>query len=133
MNEIENIYGMSTEFYDVSALSQIKNKKIIMRKFAGMVKNLEGIVLDIGAGTGKTTVEMANMIPDKEIIAIEPSAYMRIAFMAKLMEYSKFKEQITLLPVNIDSYSFQDTISGVMCMGVLGHLKKDEQKNCGTN
>lgn len=27
MNEIENIYGMSTEFYDVSALSQIKNKK----------------------------------------------------------------------------------------------------------
>ena len=37
MNEIENIYGMSTEFYDVSALSQIKNKKIIMRKFAGMV------------------------------------------------------------------------------------------------
>lgn len=66
MNEIENVYGETVEFYDLSALSQIGNKKIVLNKFADMVKDLDGIILDIGAGTGKTTIEMANMICDKE-------------------------------------------------------------------
>ena len=74
LNEIENVYGETVEFYDLSALSQIGNKKIVLNKFADMVKDLDGIILDIGAGTGKTTIEMANMICDKEIIALEPSA-----------------------------------------------------------
>ena len=85
LNEIENVYGETVEFYDLSALSQIGNKKIVLNKFADMVKDLDGIILDIGAGTGKTTIEMANMICDKEIIALEPSAYMRTAFMAGLL------------------------------------------------
>lgn len=66
LNEIENVYGETVEFYDLSALSQIGNKKIVLNKFADMVKDLDGIILDIGAGTGKTTIEMANMICDKE-------------------------------------------------------------------
>ena len=128
LNEIENVYGETVEFYDLSALSQIGNKKIVLNKFADMVKDLDGIILDIGAGTGKTTIEMANMICDKEIIALEPSAYMRTAFMARLMEHNEVKERISLLPIDVGKYSFRDKISGVMCMGVLGHLKRDEQE-----
>lgn len=71
---------------------------------------------------------MANMICDKEIIALEPSAYMRTAFMARLMEHNEVKERISLLPIDVGKYSFRDKISGVMCMGVLGHLKRDEQE-----
>jgi len=118
LNEIENVYGETVEFYDLSALSQIGNKKIVLNKFADMVKDLDGIILDIGAGTGKTTIEMANMICDKEIIALEPSAYMRTAFMARLMEHNEVKERISLLPIDVGKYSFRDKISGVMCMGV---------------
>lgn len=39
LNEIENVYGETVEFYDLSALSQIGNKKIVLNKFADMVKN----------------------------------------------------------------------------------------------
>lgn len=38
------------------------------------------------------------------------------------------KERISLLPIDVGKYSFRDKISGVMCMGVLGHLKRDEQE-----
>ena len=55
LNEIENVYGETVEFYDLSALSQIGNKKIVLNKFADMVKDLDGIILDIGAGTGRYT------------------------------------------------------------------------------
>lgn len=30
--------------------------------------------------------------------------------------------------IDVGKYSFRDKISGVMCMGVLGHLKRDEQE-----
>lgn len=46
LNEIENVYGETVEFYDLSALSQIGNKKIVLNKFADMVKDLDGIILD---------------------------------------------------------------------------------------
>lgn len=78
--------------------------------------------------TMPTIMGMANMICDKEIIALEPSAYMRTAFMARLMEHNEVKERISLLPIDVGKYSFRDKISGVMCMGVLGHLKRDEQE-----
>lgn len=50
------------------------------------------------------------------------------AFMARLMEHNEVKERISLLPIDVGKYSFRDKISGVMCMGVLGHLKRDEQE-----
>ena len=45
--------------------------------------------------------------------------------MARLMEHNEVKERISLLPIDVGKYSFRDKISGVMCMGVLGHLKRD--------
>lgn len=33
-----------------------------------------------------------------------------------------------ILHIDVGKYSFRDKISGVMCMGVLGHLKRDEQE-----
>lgn len=41
---------------------------------------------------------------------------------------NEVKERISLLPIDVGKYSFRDKISGVMCMGVLGHLKRDEQE-----
>lgn len=124
IEEIENVYGETVEFYDLSALSQIGNKKIVLNKFADMVKDLDGIILDIGAGTGKTTIEMANMICDKEIIALEPSAYMRTAFMARLMEHNEVKERISLLPIDVGKYSFRDKIKWCNVHGSTWTFKK---------
>lgn len=65
----------------------------------------------------------------KSLIALEPSAYMRIAFMAKLMESKDKLSQITILPYSIEQYSFEEEISGILCMGVLGHLNMEERKH----
>ncbi|WP_301109541.1 methyltransferase domain-containing protein, partial [Sporosarcina sp.] len=79
------------------------------------------------AGTGKTTVEIAKMLPDKEVIALEPSKYMRIAFMSRLVEHEEVRKQITVLPWTVKQYDFKEEISGILCMGVLGHLKEERQ------
>lgn len=86
MNEIENVYGETVEFYDLSALSQIGNKKIVLNKFADMVKDLDGIILDIGAGTGKTTIEISSSanvfsisVPKPSDAPVTPYAFVSVA------------------------------------------------------
>ena len=92
-----------------------------------MAKKNEGIILDICAGTGKTTIEIAKLLPDKEVIALEPSKYMRIALMSRLAEHEAVRKQITVLPCTAEQYDFKEEISGILCMGVLGHLKEEQQ------
>lgn len=46
----------------------------------------------------------------------------------RITGHNEVKERISLLPIDVGKYSFRDKISGVMCMGVLGHLKRDEQE-----
>lgn len=121
----EEIYGESIEYYDISASLQPNINGNILEKFVKMIDVNDGIVLDIGAGTGKNAIELAKHIPDKEIIALEPSKYMRIAFMSKLIEHSNMQKQITVLPISVEEYNFKEMVSGVLCMGVLGHLSTE--------
>ena len=73
LNEIENVYGETVEFYDLSALSQIGNKKIVLNKFADMVKDLDGIILDIGAGSGVISITIAKEKTDSKILGVDIS------------------------------------------------------------
>lgn len=130
MNSYKNddIYGDAIEFYDIAALPQPDITENILRKFIELTKINDGIILDIGAGTGKITTEAARMAPDKEFVALEPSKYMRIAFMSRLMEHEQLRKQITVLPLTTERYDFEEEISGILCMGVLGHLKAEERR-----
>ncbi len=124
----EEIYGESIEFYDIASSLPSGTYVYLLEKFAKACSKKAGIVLDIGAGTGRNAIELAKRMPDKEIVALEPSKYMRIAFMAKLAEYPDMQNQVTVLPLSAEAYEFQEKASGVLCMGVLGHLREEERK-----
>lgn len=127
MYKNDEVYGDVVEFYDMAAGSQPAIAENILKKFADMAKKNAGIILDVGAGTGKTTIEIAKLLPDKEVIALEASKYMRIALMSRLAEHEAVRKQITVLPWTAEQYDFKEEISGILCMGVLGHLKKEQQ------
>ena len=112
-----------------TSASQPDIPKKILESFVELSAINQGIILDIGAGTGKLTTKISNMIPHKEILALEPSKFMRIAFMARLSEHKELQKKITILPINLEQYNFEDDISGVLCMGVLGHLTKEERES----
>lgn len=124
----DEIYGDTIEFYDIAAFSHPQLSESVLRKFVKIAKMNAGILLDIGAGTGKIATEVAKMVPDKEVIALEPSKYMRIAFMSRLMEYIEVREQITVLPLPAGKYDYEEEICGILCMGVLGHMKMEERQ-----
>ena len=87
----------------------------------------EGVIVDIGAGTGRNIMELAKYTPTKELIALEPSKYMRISFMTRLVDNQEMQKKITLLPLSIEEYNFEEKISAILCMGVLGHLNENQR------
>ena len=99
----------------------------ILKKFARMTDMNEGVIVDIGAGTGRNIMELAKYTPTKELIALEPSKYMRISFMTRLVDNQEMQKKITLLPLSIEEYNFEEKISGILCMGVLGHLNENQR------
>ena len=101
MYKNDEVYGKSIEFYDIAALSQISNKENVLKKFIEMAVKHQGIILDIGAGTGKVTVKVAKLASNKEVIALEPSSYMRTAFMTRMMEHKELERQITIFPLGV--------------------------------
>ncbi len=125
----DEIYSDAIEFYDIASASQPDISKKILEGFVELSAINQGIILDIGAGTGKLTTKISSMIPHKEILALEPSKYMRIAFMTRLSEYKELQKKVTILPITLEQYNFEDDISGVICMGVLGHLTKEERES----
>ncbi len=123
----EEMYGESIEFYDIAALPHSNVNESILKKFARMTDMNEGVIVDIGAGTGRNIMELAKYTPTKELIALEPSKYMRISFMTRLVDNQEMQKKITLLPLSIEEYNFEEKISGILCMGVLGHLNENQR------
>lgn len=123
------IYSDAIEFYDIASASQPDISKKILESFVELSDMNQGIILDIGAGTGKLTSKISKMIPHKEILALEPSKFMRIAFMARLSDCEELQKKITILPITLEQYNYEDNISGILCMGVLGHLKKEARES----
>lgn len=121
------MYGESIEFYDIAALPHSNVNESILKKFARMTDMNEGVIVDIGAGTGRNIMELAKYTPTKELIALEPSKYMRISFMTRLVDNQEMQKKITLLPLSIEEYNFEEKISGILCMGVLGHLNENQR------
>ena len=127
MYKNEEMYGESIEFYDIAALPHSNVNESILKKFARMTDMNEGVIVDIGAGTGRNIMELAKYTPTKELIALEPSKYMRISFMTRLVDNQEMQKKITLLPLSIEEYNFEEKISRILCMGVLGHLNENQR------
>ena len=66
----EEIYGESIEFYDIASSLPSGTYVYLLEKFAKACSKKAGIVLDIGAGTGRNAIELAKRMPDKEIVEV---------------------------------------------------------------
>jgi SAM-dependent methyltransferase len=59
-------------------------------------------VLDLGAGTGFALAEVARLVPDVPLTAVEPSAAMRTALFTRLADDPGLRDRTTVLPVTAE-------------------------------
>jgi hypothetical protein len=82
----------------------------------------EGPVLDIGAGAGLGLSTIASVLPDHEIIAVEPSPSLRIGLFTRLADNPALAERGTVLPPTVEEAVLPSRLGAAVGINMLGHL-----------
>lgn len=84
-------------------------------------------ILDLGAGTGIGTKVIAELAPRNEIVAVEPSAALRVGLFARLADHPELRDRVTVLPADALGAELPDRLGGVVAMNMIGHLAPEER------
>ncbi|MFD3685075.1 Gfo/Idh/MocA family oxidoreductase [Nocardiopsis sp. NPDC058631] len=122
-------YNEAAEFFDLGA------REHTARTGPAVVACLTGIdprtgpLVDIGAGSGLVTRQVAAAYPDCRLIATEPAAGMRALLTARVGDDPGLAQRVTVLPHAaerlLEPGVLPDRLCGVVVCGVLGHLEPD--------
>jgi|GEM_PF-715142 len=115
-------YTESAEFYEVMALPHWDMKREILVSALTSAGSVDGPVVDIGAGTGLSTIAIADTIPDVAIQAVEPSAAMRAALVSRILGRADLIDRVTVHPVGVEQFELPDRIGAAVLFGVIGYL-----------
>ncbi|WP_231729510.1 MULTISPECIES: class I SAM-dependent methyltransferase [Dermacoccus] len=79
-------------------------------------------LVDIGPGSGLTTVALAEQFPDAEIIAVEPDPWMRSMLMMRIAERDSLRARATVVPNSILDAWMPEQIGGALLFNVIYFL-----------
>ena len=79
-------------------------------------------LLDIGPGSGLTTLALAEQFPDTEIIAVEPDPGMRSLLMMRVAERPELRERTTVVASSINTAWLPEQIGGALLFNVIYFL-----------
>ncbi|MGO4617863.1 trans-aconitate 2-methyltransferase [Nocardia sp. 2YAB30] len=115
-------YAAAAEFYDLMATPYVATVEPVLAKLLAEVDTIAGLVADIGAGTGLSTMLVADALPDARIVAVEPAAAMRAVLLSRLAARKDLRERITVLPHGFLDIRLPTGCAAVVALGVIGHF-----------
>jgi len=86
-----------------------------------------GTVVELGAGTGRVTRLLADLVPGAPILAAEPSPVMRAVLRSRVHEDPALRHRVTIRPETAQEVALPDRIRAVVLIGVAGHLGSDDR------
>ncbi|PWU30666.1 class I SAM-dependent methyltransferase [Pseudomonas sp. RW407] len=114
-------YALSAEFYDVLSEQQwLKRRDSISAALQEI--DPQGLILDVGAGTGPCVQVIADALPQARILAVEPSAAMRAALLGRLMRSADLRQRVTVLAGTLEQVTLPPQLSAAVICGTLGYL-----------
>lgn len=119
-------YDNGAEFYDLSALGSGWMGDLpqdALRYF----RPKSGPLIDLAAGTGLSTIALADAVTGADIVAVEPSAGMRAALTAKIVERSDLRSRVTIVAGDLASAWLPKVWGGLTARGLLGQFADDQR------
>ncbi|QNP74794.1 class I SAM-dependent methyltransferase [Streptomyces roseirectus] len=117
-----DVYGGAAEFYDLlAAPAWARLGPLLDRALAGVDPDA-GPLLDLGAGTGLSVAAAVRALPDVRVIAVEPSAGMRVALSTRLACTPGLADRVTVVAGTLDDAELPPRLCASVVLGVVGHL-----------
>ncbi len=120
-------YAAAAEFYDLMATPYVAQVEPVLSALLGEVDTVIGPVVDIGAGTGLSTILIADAVPDADIVAVEPATAMRAVLLSRLAARRDLRERITVLPNGFLDADLPRRCAAIVALGVVGHFDTTER------
>jgi len=127
MNNYYENYQRVAEFYPLIIRDFAESEEILKRELMAMPTTSYPI-LDIGSGSGRTVIAIAESIPDVEIFAVEPSPVMRAILTQQVVQSDDLRKRVTIIPEPVENLLLPDKLGAVVAYGVLGHLDLSARK-----
>lgn len=125
---MSSAYGITARYYDPMASLQ---QGSLDARFLAELETVDPgghPVLDIGAGTGLSTVLIARALPGAEIVAVEPDPAMRAALMARVWSSPVLRQRVTILPSRLAAASLPPRIAAAVGSACLVHFDPRERE-----
>src|SRR5919201_4925139 len=94
-------YAITAEFYDVLAGPRWATLAPALANALAGADPAAGPLLDLGAGTGLSTVALADAVPEATILAVEPSPSLRAVLLSRLAARPDLQRRVTVLPMDL--------------------------------
>ena len=118
---VDKGYEKSAHFYD---LFDTKDNFDFFFKYGKETH----VILDIGAGTGRIAISLAEK--GVKVVCIEPSPAMRKEFLKKLRNRPELVDKITLVAGDVQTFELAEILSVVFLSGSFDHIpNKDRIKS----
>ncbi|MGW3473801.1 class I SAM-dependent methyltransferase [Saccharopolyspora sp. NPDC000995] len=120
-------YTPTAEFYELVADRQVRSSGPPLRAVLSDVDVDAGVVLEIGAGTGRVTEVIADALPGARIVAAEPSPPMRAILTSRVAADDDLRERVTITAQSAPDLDLPPRLAAVVIFGVVGHLDASER------
>ncbi|MES0837477.1 Gfo/Idh/MocA family oxidoreductase [Nocardiopsis tropica] len=126
-------YNEAAEFFDLGAREHTARTGPAVVACLSGIDPRTGPLVDVGAGSGLVTRQVAAAYPDCRVIAAEPAAGMRALLTGRVGDDPGLAQRVTVLPHAaerlLEPGVLPDRLCGVVICGVLGHLDPDLRRD----
>ena len=120
-------YAATVGAYDLLTAAQHPARTAALDALLPRLRPDHGPVLDVGAGSGATDLEILRRVPTAEVYALEPSPAMRALALAKIAEHPSWFPRVTVRPEDFFSAPLPEHLGGGLLLGVIGHFDPGER------
>lgn len=119
-------YSAAAEFYELVADRQARISGPALGAALAGVDTAAGPVVEIGAGTGRITETIAEVLPGVRVLAAEPCAPMRAVLTARVLR-GDLRGRVTVVAEPAQTAQLPERISAAVVFGVVNHLAPSER------
>jgi SAM-dependent methyltransferase len=124
---VTDYYAPTAEFYDLVGVQRWTQSDPLLAAALAGTDTGHGPVLDLGAGTGRSTEVVARTLPEARILAVEPSPAMRSALTSRVVRDEDLRRRVTVVAAGAQDVELPDRLSAAVICGVLGYLDRAER------
>ncbi|MFF4144838.1 class I SAM-dependent methyltransferase [Streptomyces sp. NPDC001698] len=121
-------YERSAEYLDIMIAEAWEPLAPALAEVLSVVRDGTGVVVDLGAGSGRGVRVICDALPQVPVLAVEPSAAMRAVLLARVHEDGELRKRVTVVHGDCASTDWPDGVRAVVALNVIGHLPPDQRR-----